>query len=57
MYNIDQETCKKVADCVEACPIGAIEMQGDGRLHIGDSCTDCGACEEVCDARAISPGR
>src|SRR5579872_6000220 len=28
-----------------------------GRLQIGENCTDCGACEEVCDARAISPGR
>ncbi len=53
MYQIDQGKCKKVADCVEACPISAIEMKGHGMFNIGDDCTDCGACEPVCDSKAI----
>ena len=53
MYEIDQEKCKKIADCVEACPIAAIEMNDAGMFNIGDECTECGACEAVCDAKAI----
>jgi NAD-dependent dihydropyrimidine dehydrogenase PreA subunit len=53
MYNINQGQCKKVADCVEACPMGAIEKKGDGTFNVSDDCTDCGACEPVCDAKAI----
>jgi NAD-dependent dihydropyrimidine dehydrogenase PreA subunit len=53
VYKIDQEKCKKVADCVEACPIAAIEIGGDGTFNVRDDCTDCGACEPVCDTKAI----
>jgi ferredoxin len=53
MYRIDQEKCKKVADCAEACPIGAIEMKDDGIFVVNEECTDCGACEPACDAKAI----
>ena len=53
VYNIDQEKCKNVADCVEACPVAAIEKKSDGMLSVSDDCTDCGACEPVCDAKAI----
>jgi MinD superfamily P-loop ATPase len=53
VYEINQEMCNKVADCVEACPIAAIEMKDDGMFNVGDDCTDCGACEPVCDAKAI----
>jgi NAD-dependent dihydropyrimidine dehydrogenase PreA subunit len=53
MYRIDQEKCKKVADCAEACPIGAIEMKDSGIFVVNEECTDCGACEPACDAKAI----
>lgn len=53
MFEIDHEKCKRVADCVEACPIAAIEKKDDGTVNIGDDCTDCAACEPVCDAHAI----
>jgi MinD superfamily P-loop ATPase len=53
VYQIDQEKCHQVADCVEACPVAAIEMKDDGRFHVNDECTDCGACEPACDAEAI----
>ena len=53
MYQIDQEKCHRIADCVEACPIAAIERNNDGALNITDDCTDCAACEPVCDSKAI----
>ena len=53
MYQVDQEKCKKIADCVEACPIGAIEVKETGVVNVSDDCTDCAACEPVCDSKAI----
>ena len=53
MYEIDYERCTKVGDCMEACPISVIEKKADGTITVGDDCTDCGACESVCDAKAI----
>lgn len=53
VYNINQEKCKKVADCAKACPMRAIERKSDGTFSVSDDCTDCGACEPVCDAKAI----
>lgn len=53
MYTIDHEQCKSVEDCVAACPIGIIEKQDDGRYAITEDCTDCAACEPVCDNKAI----
>jgi MinD superfamily P-loop ATPase len=53
VYNIDQEQCKLVGDCVAACPIEVIAKQSDGRYGISEDCTDCAACEPVCDNKAI----
>jgi MinD superfamily P-loop ATPase len=55
VYEIDQEKCKKDGDCVDACPTGAIEKRDDGSFNVGDDCTDCGACEPVCETMAIHP--
>ncbi len=53
MYEIDQTKCLKVGDCAAACPIEAIERSSDGSFGVGEDCTDCGACEPVCDSKAI----
>jgi len=53
VYEIDQEKCKKDGECVDACPISTIEMKDDGTFKVGDNCTDCGACEVVCETEAI----
>ena len=53
MYEIDQDLCKKYGECVEACPIAVIEVKADYTFEIGDDCTDCGACEPVCNTKAI----
>ena len=55
VYEIDQEKCTKDGECVDACPIGAIAKKDDGTFSVGDDCTDCGACEPVCDTQAIHP--
>jgi NAD-dependent dihydropyrimidine dehydrogenase PreA subunit len=53
VYEIDHERCMKAGDCMETCPISVIERKKDGTIIVGDDCTDCGACEPVCDAKAI----
>ena len=53
MYEIDQEKCKKAGECVEACPTSAVEKKDDGTFKVGEDCTDCGACEVVCETEAI----
>lgn len=55
-YVIDQDKCQKDDNCVEACPVAAIDKKEDGSLFIKeDECNDCGACEQVCDYQAIHP--
>ena len=55
MYAIDQEKCLKDGDCVEVCPVAAIDKKDDGTYSVNDDCTDCGACEPTCESEAIRP--
>lgn len=50
---VDQETCIGCEQCVDACPVEAIEMNG-GKAEVNDSCIDCGACVDECPVEAIS---
>ena len=42
----------KVCQVEKNCPIHAAQLQ-DGRLHIGDSCNNCGRCKNKCPFGAI----
>ena len=53
VYEIDQNQCEKFGECVDACPIAVIAKKTDESFEIGEDCTDCGACEPVCNAKAI----
>ncbi|MBC8163291.1 MAG: cyclic nucleotide-binding domain-containing protein [Roseiflexaceae bacterium] len=46
--------CRLGAECVEACPEGAIQWNSSGALIIADSCTGCGACAPACPYGAIT---
>ena len=52
--NVDQEKCTGCGECVEACPLDAIEMDGDTAKVDEDTCSDCGACVDVCPVEAIT---
>ena len=51
---IDAAKCDACKDCVEACPVEAIEIQDDHAMVDQDECTDCGACADVCPNDAIT---
>jgi Fe-S-cluster-containing hydrogenase component 2 len=51
---VNQETCNGCGDCVDACPLDAIEVQ-DGKANVDeDTCGDCGACVDVCPTESIT---
>ncbi len=51
---VDQEKCSGCGECVEACPLDAIEIQENKALVDQETCGDCGACVDVCPTEAIT---
>jgi electron transfer flavoprotein alpha subunit/NAD-dependent dihydropyrimidine dehydrogenase PreA subunit len=49
---IQVDLCNGCKRCVRVCPYGAVEIK-DGKAHILEKCTSCGACLEVCREEAI----
>ncbi len=49
---IEVDLCNGCQRCIKTCPYGAVELR-DGKAHILDRCTSCGACLEVCKQKAI----
>lgn len=57
---VDQATCDGCQDCIERCPVGALEMEkvsGHKKLKAAvnyDLCLGCGVCSFVCRTDAMS---
>ena len=49
---IDKEKCTACGECVEVCPVEAIEIV-DEMAQVDDSCNLCGLCVDSCDYDAI----
>jgi len=49
---IDEDLCTGCASCIESCPYGAIELNGNA-AKILPNCNLCGACVEICPEEAI----
>lgn len=53
MLKINEELCIGCGICEEQCAFAAIEVI-DGLAVVGDSCTLCGACVDVCEPGALA---
>jgi electron transfer flavoprotein alpha subunit len=49
---VDKEKCTACGDCVEICPVEAIEVV-DEIAQVNDDCTLCGLCVDACADEAI----
>ena len=51
----DSRRCNGCGACVEVCPHGVMQMDGD-RVRVGDRdlCIECGACANNCATGAVS---
>jgi nitroreductase/NAD-dependent dihydropyrimidine dehydrogenase PreA subunit len=59
LFVVDKEKCRRDGCCTEECPLGLIEIKGEGALPspvegAGELCVDCGHCVTVCPAGALS---
>ena len=51
---VDAETCTGCGECLDSCPLDAIEIENDKAVVDGDVCGDCGACVDVCPTESIT---
>ena len=51
---IDKDCCVGCSACVEACPVGVIEMvDGKAEPVRNSDCTSCGVCVDTCPVNCI----
>lgn len=53
--NIDMKKCIGCGDCVDVCPVEALELKNE-KATVNDECIDCAACVGACPEGAISLG-
>ena len=51
---VDQGTCSGCGECVDVCPLEAIEIKDDKAVIDADTCGDCGAWVDVCPTESLS---
>ena len=53
MIKVDVDKCTGCGDCVDICPIKALEIK-NSKVIVSDDCIDCGACVGQCPVEALS---
>ncbi|MFH1268094.1 MAG: 4Fe-4S binding protein [Planctomycetota bacterium] len=51
---VDPEKCTGCEECIEECPVEAIELKDDVAVVDEDTCSDCGQCIDICPGEAIA---
>ena len=52
--SVNPEKCTACEECVESCPLGAIEIKENLAVIDAATCGDCGACVDTCPNQAIN---
>jgi len=53
-YNVDANSCNACGNCLQICPVDAIEFGADGKAVIDQTkCNQCGKCITICPQDAI----
>ncbi|MBT3310476.1 MAG: 4Fe-4S binding protein [Desulfobacterales bacterium] len=55
--NYDAESCTACGDCVEICPVDAMEMVGDAVSIKENFCMGCGNCVNTCEMNSLTMKR
>ena len=54
-YKINEDTCIGCGACVDACPVGCIKLNDNGKAEIDSTmCISCGSCAATCPVGAPS---
>ena len=54
MWSLNKDKCTSCGECINDCPIDALEMQdGFPRIKDGGECIRCGMCVSLCPEQAI----
>ena len=54
-YKIERSSCNSCGNCLQVCPVDAIEFGTDGKAVIDQTkCNQCGQCILVCPQDAIN---
>ena len=52
---VDKELCIGCGACVGVCPVGALELDEEGKSESNEEiCISCGACVGTCPVEAIT---
>lgn len=55
LVEVDEDKCTGDEECVNICPTGVFEMQGDKAVVVNpDECLGCESCIEACPSGAIT---
>lgn len=53
---VNVDVCEGIGECVEVCPVEALEIVDGKAVCDDDLCIDCLACIAACPVEAISEG-
>lgn len=54
LLEIKRDACTGCGLCIDACPFGALSLDGERIITVSEACTGCGACVPVCPTAALS---
>ncbi|MDD8021217.1 MAG: electron transfer flavoprotein subunit alpha [Acidobacteriota bacterium] len=54
LLEINRAACTGCGACLQVCPFGALSLDSENIVEVGEACTGCGACVPECPVGALS---